>query len=81
MKYILLFWSSLAFIFSTLAQNQPAMNSFGYEFQHKLNQIESKKIALDQKFIEDFDLLKINGEYYIGIAAIVDSEKFSVSAF
>lgn len=70
---IFTFFISVGAVFSQVAKNAGA-NLFETEL---LALSKTENSALWQKFYTDYDLIKKNGEWYIGVAAIVDKATIS----
>ncbi|MCC5922269.1 MAG: S8 family peptidase [Crocinitomicaceae bacterium] len=79
MKNIFIFFG-LLFLFISAAFSQVAKNAGANMFETELLALsKSESPVLWQKFYSDYDLIKKDGEWYVGIAAIVNKDVISTS--
>jgi subtilisin family serine protease len=75
-KFLFLFW-----VLSCLAYGQASTNSAAKMFLYEYtNYQKSQDVFKWTKLVEDYDLLKIGNEFYIGVLALVDQGSLDESA-
>lgn len=70
---------AIAFLFAFQSFSQARLNAPGNFFMHKLNQLETLE-RLPDEFIEEYDLVSIDGEYCIGVLGLVNESTIDENA-